>query len=73
MAWRTPTTHGMANSRATMAEWERMPPVSVTTAAIWVKKGVQATHWELAQGVCPACQRPFSAGAFPLAEKVDSC
>src|ERR687890_270440 len=35
-----PTTAGMRYSRATTAQWLRMPPVSVTTAAAVAKSGV---------------------------------
>src|SRR5438132_10986633 len=37
----TPTTAGMPNSRATIAQWLSTPPVSTTTAAALAKSGVQ--------------------------------
>src|SRR3954468_10122137 len=56
-----PTTAGMPYSRATTAEWLRMPPVSVTTAAATANSGVQDGAVVSATSTSPGARRPASS------------
>ena len=49
----TSTTHGMPNSRATVAACDSMPPVSTTTAAAGMNSGVQGVSVNGAMSTSP--------------------
>src|SRR3989304_3288430 len=70
----TATTQGMPYSRAVMAGWERMPPVSVTTAPATAKRGVQGgavitatstSPWERREPSARSASRRGGGGARP--------
>src|SRR5829696_252019 len=56
-----PTTAGMPYSRATTAEWLRIPPVSVTTAAATPNSGVHGGAVVSATRISPGLTRAASA------------
>src|SRR5579859_3787040 len=56
-----PTTAGMPYSRATMAQWLRMPPESVTMAATVAKSGVQGVAVVSATSTSPRRSLPASS------------
>src|SRR3954447_7626286 len=61
VALAAPTTAGMPYSRATTAQWLRIPPVSVTTAAATAKSGVHGGAVVSATRISPACRRSASS------------
>src|SRR3954447_9854807 len=56
-----PTTAGIPYSRATTAEWPRIPPVSVTTAAAMPKSGVHGGAVVSATRTSPGASASASA------------
>src|SRR5919199_4959804 len=56
-----PTTAGIPYSRATTAQWLRMPPVSVTTAAATANSGVHGGAVVSATSTSPGRRRAASA------------
>src|SRR4051812_50169530 len=56
-----PTTAGMRYSRATTAQWLRMPPVSVTTAAAVANSGVHGGDVVSATSTSPGRRRAAAA------------
>ena len=60
MAVRAPTMHGTFSSRATMAAWQVIPPVSVTSAEARRMVGSQSGLVILATSTSPSCRRPPS-------------
>src|SRR3954447_14385024 len=56
-----PTTAGIPYSRATTAQWLRMPPVSVTTAAATANSGVHGGAVVSATRISPGFSRAASA------------
>jgi hypothetical protein len=51
------TTAGMPNSRATVATWERTPPVSTTTGPVTMNSGVHGASVNGATKISPAAGR----------------
>src|SRR5207249_3846039 len=62
VASRVPTTPGMPYSRATMAEWERRPPLSVTIAPRSGRRMLNASVVETVTSTSPCSIRPNSVG-----------
>ena len=63
----TSTTHGMPNSRATVAAWESMPPVSTTTAAAGMNNGVHGVSVNGATSTSPgSISRANAASALAM-------